>query len=345
MNPYEILGLEKASATPEEIKKAYRDAAKKYHPDLNPNNAEAEKKFKEVQSAYELLTKKPNHGMNFRNRNSPDMGFDFSMGDMFSNSVFKGRTLQTKVEIELVEVLTGCEKTITLKKNKKCGSCSGEGFTDSISCEHCAGKGSTQTFNPPFVMNIQCGVCNGLGKINIKKCDVCSGTGSDSFEEKSFKFNIPPGMENNSQLVFSGEGEESLKGGINGDLVVFVFVKEDPIFERDGHNITIEVPVCYTQLVFGCDLVVPSLTDEKINIKVPAGCQSYTKFRVRSKGVPFRGRIGDMVVSLKLETPKDIIDEDYKNLLLKLVDYENKNITPNREKWQTTLNTKQEQKI
>lgn len=335
MNPYEILGINK-SATQQDVDKAYRESAKKYHPDINPNNLEAEKKFKEIQSAYELVNKinKGNayESMNFRSRRSKDKDFHFSMDDFFGNSVFKGRNIQIKIEIELVEVLSDCKKEVVLKKRKTCKECAGNGQADFVNCEQCQGNGYIYVYDPPLSIKKSCFSCSGLGRINIKKCSVCSGNGYDSYEDKKIEFSLPAGIEDGAHLIIAGEGEESLKGGAFGDAIIFVKVKESTLFKRDGSTINIEIPVSYTQLVLGCELTVPCLSGEKVLLKVPHGCQTQTRFRVKGKGLPKKGEIGDMIVNLRLEVPKEI-NEEYKKTLEDLSFLEKKYITSNRKQW------------
>ncbi len=341
MDPYKILGLDKSS-TINDINKAYRECAKKYHPDVNRDNPEAANTFKEIQKSYEILsdTKKrqsyDSGGMNFRSRAAHNSGFEFSMDEIFSNSVFRGKNLQEKIEIDLVDVLNGCEKEITFKKSNRCKTCSGNGFSEFLKCEQCNGNGFVQVSEAPFVLRQSCGYCSGLGKINTIKCDTCKGKGSESFEEKTVKCKIPPGIEHMAQIVFSGEGDESLRGGRNGDLLVFIFIRESPIFKREGPNVFIEIPVSYSQLALGGDIITPCVSNEKVFIKVPAGCQAHTKFRVKGKGMPARGSIGDMIVTLKLETPREI-NEEYKAALLKLSELEKQNVTPNIKNWNETI--------
>jgi molecular chaperone DnaJ len=333
MNPYEVLGLN-SSASLKEVEKAYRDLAKKYHPDLNQDDITSADKFKDVQKAYELLKKTKGSStfderFKFRSRSSFN---EVDVNDFFSNSVFKGRNIQSKIEIDLLDVLTGTKKEIKLKKKVVCNSCTGQGFSDFVSCEECDGKGTIQTHQPPFSFNRPCGFCGGAGRINVKKCSSCSGMGYSSYEEKSIEVEIPPGVEHGTQIVLAGEGEPSLKGGKNGDLTVLVTLKNHLLFKRDSSSIFLEVPVSYTQLVLGCGLTVPCISGEKVLLKVPPSTQPYSKFRVKGKGLPYKGNIGDMIVSLKLEVPK-VTDEEYKKSLEGLSFLEKKYITVGRSKW------------
>lgn len=336
MNPYEILGLSQ-SATLEDIDRAYKELAKKHHPDLNPDSVDSSKKFKEVQSAYELLKKIKSsnsgfgEGVRFRSRSGSN-DFDVNVNDFFTNSLFKGRSIQSKVELTLTDVLSGCKKEVKVKKKVICSSCSGQGFSDFIRCEECDGKGSIQIKQPPFSLNRSCNFCGGEGRINVKKCQNCSGLGYSSYEEKIIRIEVPQGVEQGSHIVVAGEGEPSLRGGQNGDLVVLVSVKNDPLFKREGANITVDVPVSYTQLVLGCTIPVPCVSKEVVSLKVPPSTQPSTKFRLKGKGLPHKGDIGDMLVCLKLEVPKNLND-DYKTALEGLSFLEKKYITVGRSGW------------
>lgn len=335
MNPYNVFGLD-SSASLEDIEKTYRDLAKKYHPDLNQGDISSAEKFKDVQKAYELLKKVKSSGsfdarFKFRSKGSFN-DIEVDVNDFFSNSFFKGRNIQSKVEIDLVEVLTGTKKEIKLKKKVVCVSCSGQGFSDFVSCEGCDGKGITQTDQLPFTLNRPCNFCGGTGKINVKKCVSCSGKGYSSYEEKLIEVSIPSGVDHGTQIVIAGEGEPSLKGGKNGDLTVLIVLKNDPLFKRSGSSILLDIPVSYTQLVLGCTLTIPCVSGEKVLLRVPASTQPSSKFRVKGKGLPYKSDIGDMIVHLKLEVPKTI-DEDYKKCLEGLSFLEKKYITVGRSSW------------
>lgn len=340
MNPYEVLGIN-SDSTIEEVEKAYRLLVKKYHPDLNQTDPNASKKFKEIQTSYELVKKlkksnNPFEGVRF-NTKSGFNDFDINVNDFFSGSVFKGMNIQSKIELSLKEVLTGCKKELKIKRRSVCSTCSGQGFSDFVSCEGCKGTGVSEIRQPPFTLNRPCKFCDGSGKTNVRKCTSCSGKGYSSYEERNIEVTILPGVEHGSQIKLEGEGEISLKGGKSGDLIVLVSVKSDPLFKREGSHINLEVPVSYSQLVLGCDIIVPCITDEKIILKVPPSTQPSTKFRIKGKGLPYRGIIGDMVVFFKLEVPKEI-DEKYKECIKSLSFFEEKYITCSRKKWAENFN-------
>lgn len=347
---YEILGITR-SATVEEIGKAYRRLAFAHHPDRNPGDAESCERFKEVAGAYETLSdpvKKsfydgggaPN--MHFRRRKSPGAatpppGYSFEdvMSDFFGGSTFKGRNITVRIEIEFKEVLTGCTKHIKVKKRKRCTGCAGQGFTGFQPCSHCEGTGATKVVDAPFEMRTACPACAGTGKASVVKCGDCLGSGYlPGFHEKALEIVIPAGIENGMQVRLAGEGEESLRGGGRpGDVMIFVLVKDHPIFNREGPNLTVEVPVSYTQLVLGGEVEIPTLAEGALKVKVPNGSQSHTKFRLKGKGFPTgKGSVGDLIATLKIETPKTFA-EDYKKVLEQLAELEKKNITPRREQW------------
>lgn len=346
---YEVLGVTR-SATDEEIKKAYRKGARKYHPDVNPGDPEAVEKFKEVQEAYETLSdplKKSRydgttaHNMHFRRKPKkgpatppPGSSFEEVMEEFFGGSSFKGRNITVRLEIDFKEVLAGCTKHVKVKKRKRCSGCMGHGYTGFQPCPHCEGSGFVQVADAPFGFRTACQVCGGSGKASVVKCGDCAGSGFlPGYTEEAVVINIPSGIDNGMQVRLAGQGEESLRGGRAGDLIVFVLVKEHPIFSREGPDITVEVPVSYTQLVLGGEIEIPTLAEGRLKVKVPEGSQSHTKFRLRGKGFPNgRGSMGDLIATLKIETPKNL-NEEYKKALEQLAELEKHNVTPRREQW------------
>jgi len=347
-DPYAVLGLTK-TATKEEITKAYRQGAKTHHPDVNPGDPDAERRFREIQEAYDILSNPSRRAeydaggfnMNFRRRDA-GMGNPFSdmMNDFFGNSTYRGRNLQIRLEITLEEVYSGCKKTVKVKSKNKCDACKGQGLVSSDTCAECKGEGFVKIHNAPFEFRKNCSTCGGLGKVNPVPCSDCNGTGTKAgFSEKEIPVDVPCGVDSGMQIRMPGMGEESLKGGKQGDLVVYLVVKDHPIFQRDGIDLFVDVPVSYTQLALGCDLEIPTLLNEKLAIKVPPGTQTHSKFKLRGKGLPVpQGFVGDLIVTVKVETPKTTSAE-YVEVLKQLAVFEAGQVDPKRSNWQKITGT------
>jgi molecular chaperone DnaJ len=355
-NFYEVLGVGK-QATDEEIHKAYRQLAKKHHPDMNPGSAkEAAEKFKEVNLAYETL-KDPHKrrqydagagpGMHFRQRKSrPTSPFGFGQGgtgnsfdevmeEFFGGSTFRGRNIQARVEIELKDVLTGIKKKIKIKRRGRCAKCNGLGFTEYTPCAHCEGLGFTSVNEPPFQMQTPCQVCGGTGKAAVVRCEPCHGQGFTAMKDHLIDVDIPAGMHGGMQIRLRGEGEYPQKGDKKGDLIVFVLVKPHDIFIRENDNLVLNVPVSYSQVALGGTIILPTLSGSQVEVKIPPGTQSGTRFRIKGHGLPdarVQGHVGDMVAFIKVETPKDV-DGEYAEVLAKLAEIEKHQVTPKRKAW------------
>jgi molecular chaperone DnaJ len=339
---YAVLGVSR-NATKDEIVKAYRKGAKTHHPDVNPGDPDASRRFGEIQEAYDILSEPEKRAeydaggsrMNFRRRDS-GMGNPFSdmMNDFFGNNTFRGRNVQIRLEIDLEEAYTGCKKTIKVKSKNKCETCKGQGSVSTDVCQACKGEGFIKVQNAPFEFRKSCGDCNGSGKIDLKPCDDCQATGTKAgFAEREIEVEVPMGMDSGMQIRLPGHGEESIKGGKPGDLVVFIVVRDHAFFQRDGIDLMIDIPVSYTQLALGCELEIPTLANERLNIKVPAGTQSHSKFKLRGKGLPVpQGFIGDLIATVKVEIPKNT-SKDYEDALKNLVNFEQQNIGPKKELW------------
>lgn len=344
---YTVLGVSR-TATVEEIKKAYRTLAKQYHPDRNPGDKDAEAKFKEVQEAYDTLSDMEKRAfydrgagpsMRFRKGRkpgpSPSPGFSFEevMEEFFGGSTFRGRNIQVRVEIELKEVLTGCTKTIKIKKRKRCMKCEGKGYSSSTQCMPCNGTGFKIATDAPFLVQTVCPDCEGKGVLKTVRCDECLGAGFTPMEDKMLNIQIPAGIANGMQVRLAGEGEEAQKGGKPGDVLVVVLVKDHHIFKVEGPHLTVDIPVSYTQCALGGKINIPTITDEKIEVDIPAGSQSNTRFRLRGRGLPDpRGIVGDLVATIKVETPKEL-NEEYRKVLEQLAELEGRLVTPRRDAW------------
>ena len=348
---YEVLGVNK-NATEDEIKKAYRQTAKKYHPDLHPGDKEAEEKFKEANEAYEVLSdpdKKarydqfghagvdPNYGAGQGGYGAGFGGMDFDLGDIFSsffggfgggrsnpNAPQRGSDTQTSVTISFEEAAKGCKRTVQTMKIDVCEECHGSGCqagTSPKTCPECHGKGqvTAQQRTPFGVIQTQkpCSRCNGRGTIIENPCKKCNGTGRVR-KPSTIEINIPAGIDDRQVINARGQGNKGINGGPAGDLRVVVNVRPHPIFEREGYNVWVEMHITYPEAVLGCELEVPTL-DGKVKYNVPAGTQSGDVFRLRNKGIQTlnnRGR-GDELVRVIVDIPKKVTDKQ-KELITQL---------------------------
>ncbi len=335
---YRILGVDK-NASKEDIKKAYKILAKKHHPDLNKESGSAEK-FKEINEAYSALsddTKRSNYDRfgdsgeqysGFQGGNFNDEMFNDMFDNFFEGSIFggqkrgrrKGADLKYEMEIAFEEAAFGTKKKIDITKLGKCDKCGGTGAEDGkvTACDACSGAGHIrQQFRTPFGMiqqSVVCGRCRGSGKMAKSACKECGGKGRKKVS-RSITISIPAGVDNGSTLRVSGEGEAGEQGGSEGDLYVEVYVKPHPIFEREGNDITLELPISFAQAALGDEVKVPTLEGD-VTMKVPAGTQSHSLFRLKAKGIPYLdgyGR-GDEIVRLIVKTPKSLSQKQKKLL-------------------------------
>ncbi len=341
---YEVLGVEKG-ASKEEVKKAYRKLARKYHPDVN-KEADAEDKFKEAKEAYETLSNPQKKAQYDQfGHTDPNQGFgggaqDFGgFGDIFDmffggggsrrrdpNAPRQGADLQYTMSIAFEEAAFGKETDIEIPKEETCSTCHGDGAkpgTTPETCPHCHGAGQlNEEQNTPFgrVVNRRvCHYCEGRGKIIKEKCATCHGAGKVK-KRKKIHIRIPAGVDEGQQIRVSGQGEPGENGGPSGDLYVVFHVKSHKFFERDGDDVYIEVPMNFAQVALGAEIEVPTLHG-KVMLKVPAGTQSGTKFRLKGKGIQnVRGYgQGDQHVTVKVLTPKNLSDKE-KELLKELAE-------------------------
>jgi molecular chaperone DnaJ len=330
---YEVLDVSRTS-TEEEIRKAYRRLARKYHPDVN-KEADAEAKFKEVKEAYEVLgdPQKKAHYDQFGHANPSGMGGgagfngqDFGFGDIFDmffgggrranpNAPRQGTDLEARMHIEFKDAIFGAQKDIIMVKAAECDVCHGNGAKAGSKpevCSTCQGKGHVESIqNTPFgriVNRHDCQQCRGKGKVIRDKCINCAGTGQT---KKKFKIpvTIPAGIYDGEQIRITGEGNPGVNGGPPGDLYVTVFVRKHDFFAREGYDLTCQIPLSFVQAALGDEIVVPTL-DGRAKLKIPAGTQTGTEFRLRGKGVPrARGYEGDLRVQVKLVTPVKLTEE------------------------------------
>ncbi|GGD71637.1 molecular chaperone DnaJ [Paenibacillus nasutitermitis] len=332
---YEVLGVDK-NAGEEEIKKAYRKMARQYHPDVN-KDPDAENKFKEMKEAYDVLSdsnKKatydqyghvdPNQGFGGGGFGGDAGGF----GDIFDmffgggggrrdpNAPQRGNDLQYTMTIEFKEAVFGKETEITIPRTETCDTCTGSGAkpgTKPEACSVCKGSGQQEVVqNTPFgrmVNRRACTNCSGTGRIIKEKCTTCHGAGKVKRQRK-INIKIPAGVDDGAQIRMTGEGEGGTRGGPSGDLYIVIRVKAHDFFERENDDIYCEVPLTFVQAALGDEIEIPTLT-EKVKLKVPAGTQTGTYFRLKGKGVPrLRGYgQGDQHVKVTIVTPTSLTDE------------------------------------
>lgn len=326
-NPYEVLGVSQ-SASLEEIKKAHRKLSRTYHPDVN-SDPTAEEKFKEIQEAYEIVGDPDNRqqfdrfGFTGNRHNKP---FTSPFDDFFS-SIFEhgprqavGENIFIDLPVTFDQVLHGEEVEVKYVRRNLCSKCKGVGGS-SITCSSCNGQGTRITRGPNMTVQTTCNVCGGMGKTLGETCEDCQGGYSGS-EEKSFKFNIPPGVEDHMRFVRNGMGEPCADSeGIPGNLYVTVALQPHSLFERGRQgSILSKINVSYTQLVLGDSIEIDAL-DGKVNLKLPAGTQPNTRFKLKGIGLPIFNSAntrGDQFVEVKLivpEKPSDRHVELLKELL------------------------------
>jgi molecular chaperone DnaJ len=327
---YEVLGVSR-DASGDEIKKAYRKLALKYHPDRNPGNREAEDKFKEATEAYDVLSDSQKRqqynlfGHAGVEGSAGGQGFDFGrggFGDVFSDifeDFFGGGTgtrtrsraqqgsdLRYNLEISFEEAVMGKETKVKIPSWESCSDCGGSGAKKGTSlktCPTCQGTGQLRFQQGFFTVSRTCNHCGGEGKIITTPCLSCRGAGRVQ-RERTLSLKIPAGVETGSRLRLAGEGEPGVYGGPPGDLYVFLTVQDHPFFKRGGDDILCEVPITFVQAALGAKIEVPTLK-EKATLKIPAGTQSGKVFRLRGLGVPnVRGHgVGDQLVRVQVEVP------------------------------------------
>ncbi|MBG9988162.1 molecular chaperone DnaJ [Aerococcaceae bacterium DSM 111176] len=343
---YDVLGVSK-DASEAELKKAYRKLSKQYHPDINQEEG-AEEKFKEVTEAYEVLSDQQKraaydqYGHASTDPNFGGGGFGGGFGgfggggystggfgdfeDIFStffgggggasrnpNAPRRGADLQYRIKVTFDEAIAGKETTIRYNRKTECATCHGSGAkegTEPVTCSKCSGRGAVNVEqNTPFgrvMTQTVCDVCQGTGKEIKEKCETCHGSGITE-EAHSVKVKVPAGVEDNQQMRLSGQGEAGTNGGPYGDLYIVFEVEESDLFDREGTEIFYELPISFAQAALGDEVLVPTVSG-KVKLKIPAGAQTGTTFRMRGKGAPSvnGNRIGDQHVTVKVITPNKL---------------------------------------
>jgi molecular chaperone DnaJ len=353
---YEVLGIDR-NATNEEIKRAFRKLAFKYHPDHNHDDTAGER-FKEVNEAYEVLSDPEKRAAYDRFGHSGAEGFfgrgfegfDFGgFGDIFDaffggvgtatrQAPKRGASLQYAVTISLEEAAFGCQREINISRIENCSLCQGIGCkpgSQPSRCPDCNGTGQMrrvqQSIFGRFVSTTTCSRCHGEGRIITEPCPHCKGTGKEKCQ-RSILVKIPPGVNDGSQICLSGEGQAGVRGGSAGDLYITLSVKQHEFFVRDGDDIRYELPINLTQAALGAEVEVPTL-DGKTRLQIPAGSQTGTVFRLKGQGVPHlnKGGRGDQLVTLFVVIP-DKLTKKQRQLLQELADTLSPNNIPPRGK-------------
>ena len=314
---YEVLGVDK-SADENTIKKAYRTLAKKYHPDMNPGDKEAEAKFKEVNEAYDVLSdpdKKAKYDQYGHAAFDPSSGmggggfggfggfgdFGFDINDIFSsffggssssrrNGPIRGESVNVRMTLTFEEAFFGCKKEVKYRKAQKCSECGGSGAekgTSPKTCTACGGSGQVrvQTRTPFGIMQSSktCETCRGTGKIIEKKCPKCSGNGIEVIS-KTLEVNIPAGIDDGQSIALRGQGNDGLNGGSAGDLNIIISVRPHPVFERDGYDLYCEIPITFAEATLGAEIDVPTMEGTQ-KLTIPEGTQTGAVFTLKNKGV------------------------------------------------------------
>lgn len=341
---YDVLGVDK-NASEQDIKKAYRKQAMKYHPDRNPGDKAAEEKFKEVSEAYEILSDSQKRktydqfghagfdprsgfggGGGFQGADFGDFGdiFGSMFGDFFGgggmrqrrNGPRKGADLRYSMDLTFEEAAFGTEKDITFKREEECDVCHGSGAkpgTKPKQCSTCHGTGQvSQQVRTPFGTMMQsstCPTCHGAGEVIEDRCSKCGGRKTVP-GKKTVSVKVPSGIEDSTVLRMTGQGQPGERGGPRGDLLIHLRVQPHKIFERDGNTVWMEMPISFAQAALGDEIEVPTL-DGNVKYKIPEGTQTGTIFRLKEKGIPYRnarGR-GDQRVRVKVEVPKKLTEK------------------------------------
>jgi molecular chaperone DnaJ len=326
---YELLGVGR-KADAEEMKKAYRKLAMQYHPDRNPGDKDAEKRFKEISEAYDVLRDEQKRAAydqfghaafeNGGGRGAADFTSSFAdvfddlfgefMGGRRGGGASRGGDLRYNLEITLEDAYRGKSARIRVPGTIACTVCNGSGAaanTKPAACPTCAGHGRVRAQSGFFTIERTCPTCHGVGRVIENPCKGCGGAGRIS-KERTLAVEIPPGVDDGTRIRLAGEGEAGMRGGPAGDLYVFLAVKPHQLFRRDGMHLQCRVPIAMTTAALGGNIEVPILDGSSAKIQVPAGTQSGRQFRLKGKGMPALngGGRGDMIVQANVETPVNL---------------------------------------
>lgn len=332
---YDVLGVPKGSEQ-EALKKAYRSKAKELHPDRNSDNPNAEAQFKEVNEAYEVLKdadKKAAYdryghaafeggggGQGFGGGGDFSSAFSDVFDDLFGDFMGGGRggrqqqsrgsDLRYNLSISLAEAFAGLQKTINVPSAVSCGSCNGSGAAGGSSpttCPTCSGLGKVRATQGFFTVERGCPTCSGVGQIIKNPCSSCGGQGTQK-KDRALNVNVPPGVETGTRIRLAGEGETGPRGGVSGDLYIFIEVSKHKIFERDALNLFCRVPVSMAKASLGGEVEVPTIDGGRSRVRIPAGSQSGRQMRLKGKGMPAikTSQKGDMFIEMAVETPVNL---------------------------------------
>jgi molecular chaperone DnaJ len=333
---YATLGVAR-EANAEDLKKAYRKLAMQHHPDRNPNDKQAEGKFKEVNEAYDVLKDEQKRAAYdrfghaaFEQGGGRPGGFEFTAGGGGLNDIFDqmfgefmgggrrgggrprgGADLRQAVEIDLVQAFAGVKASLRVPTRVVCDACSGTGTADKTrsadTCTTCHGAGKVRAQQGFFLVERTCPTCGGAGRVIRNPCRVCQGQGTVQ-RERTLQVSIPAGVEDGTRIRLAGEGEAGAQGTPPGDLYVHVAVRQHPIFQRDGANLALRMPIRMSQAALGAEVEVPVIDATKVKVKIPAGTQTGEQIRVRGKGFSvLRSAVrGDLYIQVLVETPQHL---------------------------------------